>query len=504
MATNIGTLTTRTRRIRTINIATPGTLSVSSASGLPFIAPAIESAIQELQREYAGVFNWTWELIYDKSTRDYYDYLYSADGLVAKWYYKQRSPADLTVFLYAGGPEVENINRLAAEWNTLMITSTATMPTQRNKRLSPSWLTTGCCLTTNFVKPYVYLMKANNWTSLYLVVDAGTIMTPTVAKDVSVAIKNMKAAQHIMFTIPVGSRNEDTYEVALKDFRKTSRVLFFFGHSDSLKGFLRQAGNMGMLSSEYIYITLEPFRSNPMFGNLTSSVEEDQAAYGSLIVVTIAEYINQPGLEATSRFAQWKSISSAAFNYTYNTTEQLSPHVTSTYYTMLLLAEVLNETLDAIPDVDLLDGSRLARLFFNRTVKIDSLSVYVDEAGERRTDMEIRQFNKKTGDFETIMIQSGATETVTQIRPLNWHGTGQFPSNEPMCGYAGNNPRCTHEDASTAIMSSAIAVGIGLILVTVVVGHSWRRCITAEVDGRTWWDLSDWHVPSSMSFTPRH
>ncbi|OQV12599.1 hypothetical protein BV898_13163 [Hypsibius exemplaris] len=472
---NKSATSTVTRRIKTINIATPGSLTVSSATGLPFIAPAIESAIQELQREYAGVFNWTWDLIYDKSITNYTDFPYSADDLVAKWYYKQRPPADLTVLLYAGGPESETINRLAAGWNTLMITSTATVPTQRNKELSPSWLTTGCCLSTNFVKPYVYLMKANNWTSLYLVVDAGTITTPTVARDVSDAIKNIKGTQHTVFTIPVGSRNEDTYDTALREFRRSSRVLFFFGHSDSLKALL-------------IYVTLEPFRNIAMFGNLTSLVDKDEylkRAFGSLIVVTIAQYINQPGPEATSRFAQWKSISSTEFNYTYRQTEQ-----------------VLNETLEDNPDMNLLDGSALARRFFNRTVKIDSLSVYVDEAGERRTDMEIRQFNNETGDFETIIIQSGSNEKITQIRLLSWHGTGRFPSNEPVCGYAGNNPRCSQEGTWTAIMVSAVMVGIGLILATIGVGYSWRRYMAAQADFRSWWDLSDWRVSSSRTLMP--
>ncbi|OQV12603.1 hypothetical protein BV898_13165 [Hypsibius exemplaris] len=434
------------RKIRTINIATPGSISLSSVTSLAFIAPAVESAVGDLQDKYSGIFNWTHSIIYNRSLTNYGDYGDSVDELAASWYYTRRVPADLTVFIFAGGQqEVDAINRLSAGWNTLMITSAATLPAQRNKRLSPTWLATGCCGVSNFAKTYLYLMRTNNWTSVYQVVDAASLMTPLVAQVLSDAIAKMEGIQHTIFTIPPGSRTRETYDILLREFNTSSRVLFFFGHSHSFKGLMRQAGQLLMLTNEYIYVTLEPFLNLVMFGNLSAVDDGDQilqTAYRSVIVVGIADFINHPGPEATNQIPEWKDLSSIEFNYTYKPNEQISPHVTSTYYSVLLLAEILNETLSADPHFDLRDGSALARRFFNRTVKIDDLPVYVDEVGERRTNGEIRQFNNETGKFEVIMIQSGATGQVTQVRPINWHGRSQFPANEPLCGYSGNSPRC--------------------------------------------------------------
>ena len=64
--------------------------------------------------------------------------------------------------------------------------------------------------------------------------------------------------------------------------------------------------------------------------------------------------------------------------------------------------QVLNETLTEEPDFNLHDGAALARRFFNRTTVIDGIPIYVDEVGERKTDMDIKQFNRDTGEFEVL------------------------------------------------------------------------------------------------------
>ena len=68
----------------------------------------------------------------------------------------------------------------------------------------------------------------------------------------------------------------------------------------------------------------------------------------------------------------------------------------------LMTDQVLNETLTEEPDFNLRDGTALARRFFNRTTVIDGIPIYVDEVGERRVDMDIKQFNRASGEFEVI------------------------------------------------------------------------------------------------------
>ena len=64
--------------------------------------------------------------------------------------------------------------------------------------------------------------------------------------------------------------------------------------------------------------------------------------------------------------------------------------------------QVLNETLTEEPYFNLHDGAALARRFFNRTTVIDGIPIYVDGVGERRVDMDIKQFNRASGEFEVI------------------------------------------------------------------------------------------------------
>ena len=131
---------------------------------------------------------------------------------------------------------LENLIPFSVEWNSFelrgknpffvlknVFVSGATMPTQRNKAVSPSWLTTGCCSVLNFDQPYIYLMQENNWTSVYFVIDAATLMTPLIASAVVQSVQKMKGTQHIDFTIPVGGRNERTFDGLLREFNHSSR-----------------------------------------------------------------------------------------------------------------------------------------------------------------------------------------------------------------------------------------------------------------------------------------
>ena len=66
-------------------------------------------------------------------------------------------------------------------------------------------------------------MQENNWTSVYLVIDAATLMTPLIASAVARAVQKMNNTQHIDFTIPVNGRNDDTFEGLLREFNHSSR-----------------------------------------------------------------------------------------------------------------------------------------------------------------------------------------------------------------------------------------------------------------------------------------
>jgi hypothetical protein len=105
--------------------------------------------------------------------------------------------------------------------------SAGTADGQRDKKLSPTWLSFGCCSALNFVQPYIYLMKMNNWTSVYMVVDLQPGMIPVIADVVAKAVAKIPHAQQTTFFIPIGGRNSHNYDIVLQEFNRSSRGLLF-------------------------------------------------------------------------------------------------------------------------------------------------------------------------------------------------------------------------------------------------------------------------------------
>lgn len=90
------------KSVRTISIATPGDISPTSTASLPFIAPAMDTAIDELRVKHAGTFEWQHTYIYDKNITYWAELPYNVADMVSKWYYQRRTDADLTAFIFTG------------------------------------------------------------------------------------------------------------------------------------------------------------------------------------------------------------------------------------------------------------------------------------------------------------------------------------------------------------------------------------------------------------------
>jgi hypothetical protein len=121
-------------------------------------------------------------------------------------------------------------------------------------------------------------------------------------------------------------------------------------------------------------------------------------------------------------------------------------------------------------------GKEFAKRFLNRTFKLDYTEMYIDEAGERRTNLVVRDLNFTSGNytvsllplpkeyseephktqFQVNLLQDKARSTLRVVNEIEWGSDGQTspPLNEPACGYQGNRNSC-HQTGNYGEFSTA-------------------------------------------------
>lgn len=86
-----------------VQIVTWGVTSPSSSlSALAYTKAPMDSAVILMKNQYKSVFNVTHTYLADNDMQTCMDIFARIDFLASKWYYRQKKPADLHVFIAPG------------------------------------------------------------------------------------------------------------------------------------------------------------------------------------------------------------------------------------------------------------------------------------------------------------------------------------------------------------------------------------------------------------------
>ena len=124
-----------------LEIISPGNYRQVSVSSMPITAPAIDLAVDELNRKYPSMLSTRVTYLYDKSSTGCEDLIAAADFLVSDYYYRRNVSSNATVFIFPG-----------MAWGLLMIV----VPLQalyQNMIFPPSFR----CLFLNLFILYLYI-----------------------------------------------------------------------------------------------------------------------------------------------------------------------------------------------------------------------------------------------------------------------------------------------------------------------------------------------------------
>lgn len=89
-------------RLYKVHIVTIGDISISTSTSLPLMAPAIDTAMEELRRLYNETVDFVHTYLYDTKIKNAADLPNYSDFMVADWYYRRKQPSNVTSFIIPG------------------------------------------------------------------------------------------------------------------------------------------------------------------------------------------------------------------------------------------------------------------------------------------------------------------------------------------------------------------------------------------------------------------
>lgn len=215
--------------------------------------------------------------------------------------------------------------------------------------------------------------------------------------------------------------------------------------------------------------------------------EKARKAYSALLTITT----RQPDDEEYRQFSkEVKSLAREKYNYTYAENETISTIITSFYDAVFLYAYALNDTIHEMGEQNALhlpiNGSRLARLMWNRSFRGITGNVTIDANGDRISDYSLFDMNPETGYFELVAnyYHDNGLQYI-EGRSIHWAGDREFPPlDKPICGF--DNSLCPDTSLpGYAILSIVLSVMVVIMVVVSFLGYRHYK-LEAEINSMTW------------------
>ncbi|OQV16562.1 hypothetical protein BV898_09237 [Hypsibius exemplaris] len=426
-----------------LEIVSPGYIGIDTITGLNQVGPAYDTGVSFLRKMLPHV-NISHSYLYDPTIKGCFEYIASAQNLLAKWYYNRNAGDDCALVIIASGcGESFLLEQFAAPWNVLLLTSVNSDVTLRDPVKSPTWVTTTPYPVTYYGAMYVELMRHYGWSDVFTVTDKDANLM-TITRYVSEnAISGMKAARGIHVTEMTFNsklRNLDA-DSLLKTFSRISRVLLHFGPLTSLHELM-------------VYVDMQIYDQFDIPGyltwNVTSHSQNAMESYGSVLQIMMIDVDDQQGEEYRRLKANWWDAWSSVWkNNEMNNTQRPTDSISiASFGVFQMLGQVINElNVSSMGREELNDGRSWKRHFVNRTFNLVVGNISVDGFGDRVPTSVMRFFDVDRGRFTNYMkatVQDGAFAW-RSFRPFEWRGGTQLPPNEPYCGFTGKSVKCLSE-----------------------------------------------------------
>ncbi|OQV17288.1 hypothetical protein BV898_08686 [Hypsibius exemplaris] len=411
-----------------VEIACPGFVDTGRADGaLGFSGPAYQAAVEECNRKYAGLLNFSLTFLSEEDNQSRYNATAASLAtfgdmsveMVAQWYYTKRlfPSSGTSVIMGTGRADFTHLHELAANWNILYFQTVAY--TRSEYRLpAPPVLSTATISQVSISQTFLHLLLFYQWRAVYLVLDTDS---PPIFNMFFTQLEGILRASTFSFTLfkrEIASRSLERspqrYGPLLEDLGQLSRVMVFFGRADHLRLMMVDAWYRNMTNGEFVYVSWGPDDSgkHARVGNSSWAYGDNldeiaQRAFASLLFVQQVESDQSARYKAYLEefLADLRRRAKTMFGISYTARQQPGQVILACYSTIVMLAQVLNESLASHGEESLHDAMVLASSFLNRTFRDRFVEVYMDQTGMRRIPQAV--FHTKTGsDYPEVSNSS--------------------------------------------------------------------------------------------------
>ncbi|OQV16103.1 hypothetical protein BV898_09739 [Hypsibius exemplaris] len=212
-----------------------------------------------------------------------------------------------------------------------------------------------------------------------------------------------------------------------------------------------------MTNGEFVYLTyLQDYRANARWGNLSwqyGDPYDDVArrAFPSLLVVQQYDSVFNNRLsdpESVDFFSNLRRRALAVFNMSYTELTQPKWEIFACHATVLMLAQVLNESFASEGESFLHDAQNLAPRFLNHRFPTRFYDIFLTKAGIQRTRQVVLQMPVNETGMQVVFVEDAENFQLQPTKNIStaWPGGNWPPPNVPRCGYLNDKPICFSSD----------------------------------------------------------
>ncbi|XP_060517120.1 atrial natriuretic peptide receptor 1 [Cylas formicarius] len=407
---------------------------------------------------------------------------------------------------------LEPVARLAAYWNTPIITGMGDQPPMEgelsvtssrilgrynptNKSDSPGilkdkskypTLTRMSYCQCRLKKVFSSIFKQFGWNHVALILDRSDLFSLTVGKNLE---HGLKKEGLLSFVKELDGNDNDSIDNYLRDASMYARVVILSVRGSLVRKFMLSAHALGMTKGDWTFLDVEIFQG-PYWGDhdWRAGDSEDslaRKAYEALLRVSLL----QPTSDKFQDFAdKVKERSLRDYNYTISEGEEVNFVIGAFYDGVYLLGMALNETLWQGGDIR--DGLGITNRMWNREFLGITGYVRIDDNGDRDADYSILDLDPITGKFEVVGHCNGVDKHYTPVlgKRIHWPGGREGPPPDiPKCGFLDDSSECRNHEAYMIIIYGSLAFGLFITCSTSLVCVAYKHMkIDADLNNMSW------------------
>ncbi|KAJ8937178.1 hypothetical protein NQ314_012015, partial [Rhamnusium bicolor] len=256
-----------------------------------------------------------------------------------------------------------------------------------------------------------------------------------------------------------------------------------------VRKFMLSAHVLGMTKGDWTFLDVEIFPGSYWGDHDWKAGDSEDSvarkAYEALLRVSLL----QPTSDKFQDFAdKVKQRSLDYYNYTISEGEEVNFVIGAFYDGVYLLGMALNETLWEGGDIR--DGLNITTRMWNRDFLGITGHVRIDDNGDRDADYSILDLDPITGKFEVVGHYNGLHKLYSPVpgKKIHWPGGREGPPPDvPKCGFMDNSPDCRNHEAYMMIIYGSFAFGVFLAFTTTLICVTYKHLKTAaDLNNMSW------------------